>query len=221
MKVWQGALIFVAGAVSGAVGSLFYLRSEFEKKVEEECAVREMAIKDLQDKQANLEKELKTAHNQIDSKTSRAIIEREGYSSDNVTSMIRNERTEPSRALRNNYIGPNKVVFSIDENGNVDDSPSEGPADTPYGITSEDFIGTRQEYDKTTLLFYMKDSTLSNEEGDIIKDPTYLIGERSNWWPEVGRSNPAEMIAYIRNEKISTDYEIICENKAYTDDWAM
>ncbi len=218
MKIWKGVLIFCMGAVSGAVGSLFYLRKEFEKKVEEECAVREMAIKDLQNTQANLEKELKTAHNQIDSKTSRAIIEREGYSSDNVTAMIRNERTEPPRGLRNNYIGPNKVIFSVDENGNIDDSPSEGPADVPYGISSEDFIGTRPEYDKTTLTFYMNDLTMANEEGDIIQDPAYLVGEREEWMREVGASE--DSIAYIRNERIATDYEIICENKSYTDDWA-
>ena len=218
MKVWQGTLIFVAGAVSGAVGSLFYLRKEFDKKVEEECAAREMAIKDLQVTQANLEKELKTAHNQIDSKTSRAIAEREGYSSDTVSAMIRETRTESSRGLRNNYIGPNKVVFSIDENGDVDDSPSEGPVDEPYGISSEDFIGTRPEYDKTTLTFYMNDLIMANEEGDVIQDPAYLVGEREEWMREVGTSE--DNIAYIRNEKIATDFEIICENKSYTDDWA-
>lgn len=219
MKVWQGAFIFVAGAVSGAVGSLFYLRKEFEKKVNDEIVARERIKTEFSDKEDEKQRIQDAAT--IDSKQSRAIIEREGYSSDNVTAMIRNERTEAPRGLKTHSTGRKDVIFSVDENGNVDDSPSEGPADTPYGITSEDFIGTRQEYDKTTLLFYMKDSTLSTEEGDIIKDPAYLIGERSNWWPEVGRSNPAEMIAYIRNEKIATDYEICCEDKAYTDDWAM
>ena len=183
MKVWQGTLIFVAGAVSGAVGSLFYLRKEFDKN-----------------------------------ETSRAIAEREGYSSDTVSAMIRETRTESSRGLRNNYIGPNKVVFSIDENGDVDDSPSEGPVDEPYGISSEDFIGTRPEYDKTTLTFYMNDLIMANEEGDVIQDPAYLVGEREEWMREVGTSE--DNIAYIRNEKIATDFEIICENKSYTDDWA-
>ena len=218
MKVWQGVIIFATGAVSGAVGSLFYLRKEFEKKVEEEVVARERIKTEFSDKE-NEKQRIQDAAT-IDSKRSRGIAEREGYSSDNVTAMIRDERTEASRGLKTNPIRRKDVIFSVDENGSIDDSPSEGPADIPYGITSEDFIGTRQEYDKTTLIFYMKDSTLSTEDGDIIQDPEYLIGERSNWWPEVGRSNPAELSAYIRNEKISTDYEILCENKAYTDDWA-
>lgn len=218
MKVWQGVIIFVTGAVSGAVGSLFYLRKEFNKKVEEEVIARERIKTEFSDKEDEKQRIRELA--EMDSKTSKAVIEREGYSSDNVTAMIRNERTEAPRGLKMNPIRRKDVIFSVDENGSIDDSPSEGPADIPYGITSEDFIGTRQEYDKTTLIFYMKDSTLSTEDGDIIQDPEYLIGERSNWWPEVGRSNPAELSAYIRNEKISTDYEILCENKAYTDDWA-
>ena len=212
MKIWQGFIIFTAGAVSGAVGSLFYLRTEFDKKVNEEVIARERIKTEFNDKE--IEKEQR----RIDSEASRSLSEKLGYSSDNVTSMIRETRTEPSRPIRNNYIGPNKVVFSVDENGNVDDSPSEGPADTPYGISSEDFIATRQEYDKTTLTFYMNDLIMANEEGDIVQDPAYLVGEREEWMREVGTSEDG--IAYIRNEKIATDYEIICENKSYTDDWA-
>jgi len=218
MKVWQGTLIFLSGAVAGAIGSLFYLRGEFEKKVEEECAVREMAIKDLQKQQANLEKELKNTYNQIDSKTSKAISESEGYSSDTVTAMIREPRTERPRALKTQNTGSKNVVFSIDENGEVDDFPKEDPIDIPYGITSEDFLATRQEYDKTTLTFYMNDQVLANEDGDIVEDPRYLIGEREDWMKEVGHSE--DNVAYIRNEKIGVDYEIICEYKSYTDDWA-
>ena len=212
MKIWQGFIIFTAGAVSGAVGSLFYLRTEFDKKVNEEVIARERIKTEFNDKETEKEQR------RIDSEASRSLSEKLGYSSDNVTSMIRETRTEPSRPIRNNYIGPNKVVFSVDENGNVDDSPSEGPADTPYGISSEDFIATRQEYDKTTLTFYMNDLIMANEEGDIVQDPAYLVGEREEWMREVGTSEDG--IAYIRNEKIATDYEIICENKSYTDDWA-
>lgn len=216
MKIWQGAVIFAMGAVSGAVGSLFYLRKDFEKKVNDEIEARERIKTEFDDKEDEKQRIRDAAT--IDSKTSRAIIEREGYSSDNVTAMIRNERTEAPRGLKTHSTGRKNVVFSIDENGEVDDSPSEGPADVPYGISSEDFIGTRPEYDKTTLTFYMNDLTMANEEGDIIQDPAYLVGEREEWMREVGTSE--DSIAYIRNERIATDYEIICENKSYSDDWA-
>ena len=204
------------GAVSGAVGSLFYLRKDFEKKVNDEIEARERIKTEFNDKEDE-KKRIRDAA-KIDSKTSRAIIEREGYSSDNVTAMIRNERTEAPRGLKTHSTVRKNVVFSIDENGEVDDSPSEGPADVPYGISSEDFIGTRPEYDKTTLTFYMNDLTMANEEGDIIQDPAYLVGELEEWMREVGTSE--DSIAYIRNERIATDYEIICENKSYSDDWA-
>ena len=63
----------------------------------------------------------------------------------------------------------------------------------------------------------MNDLVLCTEEGDIIQDPIYLIGDREDWMREVGKSE--DNIAYIRNEKIATDYEIICESKSYGDDW--
>ena len=218
MKVWQGIVIFVSGAAAGAVGSLFYLRSEFEQKVEEEIAAREREKAEASNKENEKQRILDTAR--IDSKVSKEISERERYSTDSVTSMIREPRTGPSRGLKTQKSGLRNVIFSVDESGEVevDDSPSEGAIDIPYGITSEDFLATRQEYDKTTLTFYMNDQVLANEEGDIVEDPRYLIGEREDWMKEVGRSE--DKVAYIRNEKVGTDYEIICEYKSYTDDWS-
>lgn len=218
MKNWQGLLIFAAGAVAGSIASLFYLRADFKKKVEEECAVREMAISDLQKQVAEKDREAKRAQNDIDSKVSEGISKSLGYSEDNITTMIRKPRTTHSEGSERPSRARKDVVFSVDENGEVEDFPEEGTADEPYGISSEDFLVTRKEYDKTTLTFYMNDLVLCNEEGDIIEDPIYLIGDREDWMREVGKSE--DNIAYIRNEKISTDYEIICESKSYTDDWA-
>lgn len=218
MKTWQGVLIFAAGAVAGSIASLFYLRADFKKKVEEECGVREMAIRDLQKQVAEKEREAKTAQNNIDSKVSEGISKSLGYSEDTITAMIRKPRTTHSEGSQDYSRVRKDVVFSVDENGNTEEYPEEKPADLPYGISSEDFLVTRKEYDKTTLTFYMNDLVLCTEEGDIIQDPIYLIGDREDWMREVGKSE--DNIAYIRNEKIATDYEIVCEPKSYTDDWA-
>ncbi len=217
MKTWQGILIFAAGAVTGSIASLFYLRADFKKKVEEECGVREMAIRDLQKQVAEKEREAKTAQNNIDSKVSEGISKSLGYSEDTITAMIRKPRTTHSGGSQDYSRVRKDVVFSVDENGNTEEYPEEKPADLPYGISSEDFLVTRKEYDKTTLTFYMNDLVLCTEEGDIIQDPNYLIGDREDWMREVGKSE--DNIAYIRNEKIATDYEIICESKSYGDDW--
>lgn len=218
MKLWQGIVIFCTGAVAGSVGSLFYLRAEFKKKVEEEVNSRDMAIRELKRECANANKEASIAQNRIDSKVSEALSNALGYSEDNVSALVRKPRRERSDASESISEQRKDVVYSVDENGEVEEYPKEEMPDKPYGISSEDFLVTRKEYDKTTLTFYMNDSVLCNEEGDIIQDPSYIIGDRADWMKEVGKYE--DQIAYIRNEKIATDYEIICESKSYTEDWA-
>lgn len=221
MKLWQGIVIFCTGAVAGSVGSLFYLRAEFKKKVEEEISSRDMAIRELkrEKEKSDNDREILVAQNKIDySKVSEALSNALGYSEDNVSALVRKPRRERSDASESVSERRKDVVYSVDENGEVEEYPKEGTPDKPYGISSEDFLVTRKEYDKTTLTFYMNDSVLCNEEGDIIQDPSYIIGDRADWMKEVGKYE--DQIAYIRNEKIATDYEIICELKSYTEDWA-
>ena len=216
MRVWQGLLIFVAGAAAGSVASLFYLRSEFEKKVQEECGVREMAISDMQKKLSEQDRELKKSKMGIDAEVAEGISKALRYSEDDITAMIRKPRTGHSVASEGPSGRRKDVVFSVDENGDVEDYPREEADLEP--ISSEDFLVTRKEYDKITLTFYKGDGVLSNEDGDIVEDPIVLIGDRVFWEKEVGVCE--ENIAYIRNNRVSADYEIVCEDKSYTDDWA-
>jgi len=203
MKTYAGILIFVAGAATGAVGALFYLRKEFNKKVNEEITARDMAIRELKRNQKQTEDDLRLTTRRLNEGISTEISKRLGYSEDDVSALVRKE--------------PRKdVVYSVDENG-VSDYPREGTADIPYGLASiEDFLYGRKEYDKTTLTFYDEDGVLSTENGDVVEDIRYILGE--DWQREVGRIE--KDIAYIRNDKAGTDYEVIVEHKKYTEDWA-
>lgn len=215
MKLWQGLLIFTTGAAAGAVGSLFYLRAEFKKKVDEEISARDMAIRELKREKEKSDREAENANREIDSKVSERLSKALGYSEDNVSVMVRKPRRERSGASESVSERRKDVVYSVDENGEV--APSEPPDDLEP-ITSEDFLMTRKEYDKTTLIFYEKDGVLSNEDGDVVEDPPILIGESYFWRAQIGKSE--DDIAYIRNNRVATDYEIVCEDKAYKEEWA-
>ena len=216
MKGFTGVILFVSGAVLGAVGSLFYLRKEFNKKVEEEVAARDMAIRELkrQNKEAN--QELKNTNYRFNQEMASELSKRLGYSSDNVSSLTRNVPTTRSGGSQGHSRGREDVVYSVDEEGVSHEYPNEGIIETPYGISVSDFLLTRKEYDKTSLSWYEKDGVLSTEGGDIVEDVNFILGE--NWQEQIGKYE--EGIAYIRNERAGTDYEVIVENKAYTEDWA-
>ena len=212
MKTYTGIIIFLAGAAVGAVGSLFYLRGDYKKKLAEEIAARDMAIRELKRETKRLDRESDKMASEINSKVSSELSKRLGYSMDNSSALVRNERRERSDASERHSEGRKDVIYSVDETGH----PEEGNLRDPYGISTDDFLLTRKEYDKTTLIFYDKDGVLSTEDGDEIQDIDYILGE--NWKGEIGKYE--DSIAYIRNEKASTDYEVVVERKAYGEDWA-
>lgn len=218
MKGFTGLVLFISGVAVGAVGSLFYLRAEFNKKVEEEIAARDMAIRELKRQKENSDLEAERANNRINSKVSSELSKRLGYSQDNVSALTRNAPTTRSRASQGPSGDRKDVVFSIDENGVVNDYPSEHyTADVPYGLSSiDDFLLTKKEYDKTTLTWYDGDGVLATESGDVIEDVNFILG--TDWRTEIGRLE--KDIAYIRNDRAGTDYEVIVEHKNYTEDWA-
>ena len=217
MKTFTGVVLFVSGAVLGAVGSLFYLRKEFNKKVEEEVAARDMAIRELKRKNAEGERELENTNRRFNQEVSSELSKRLGYSMDNVSALTRNAPTTHSEGSQRASRGREDVIYSVDENGEVEDYPSEKPNPIPYGLSSiDDFLLSHKEYDKTTLTWYDKDGVLATENGDVVEDVLFILGP--DWQSEIGRLETG--IAYIRNERAGTDYEVIVEDKKYTEDWA-
>ena len=60
-----------------------------------------------------------------------------------------------------------------------------------------------------------QDDILAEEEGTVIEDPKYLVGE--DWKKHIGKYVEDE--AFIRNERVTTDYNIVCENLTYADEF--
>lgn len=93
------------------------------------------------------------------------------------------------------------------------DHPIEGPSNRPYSIDSSTFANTNNHYDKLTLIWYSVDDILADEDNERIIDDA-IVG--SDWRAQVGKYEPG--VAYIRNDGISVDYEIIKENLSYFKD---
>lgn len=78
---------------------------------------------------------------------------------------------------------------------------------TPYWITVKDFAEGSKGFDQMTLTYYEGDNTLCNEKEEMIDDIDGVIGEINlNYF---GRGCKEEHLVYVRNEVISTDFEII------------
>ena len=90
---------------------------------------------------------------------------------------------------------------------------SEEPDDTgkePYSIAPDEF-GEFDEYDKITLYCY-SDGVLADENNDVIDPAESPVG--NDWEEAIGEWE--DDCAYIRNEVLKCDYEILVDHRAYT-----
>ena len=71
------------------------------------------------------------------------------------------------------------------------------------------------EYEKEYLVYFRGDKIMSTESGTIVETPALLVGVE--WESAVGRDIPNT--AFIRNPKLSTDYEILVEDGLYEDEY--
>lgn len=83
----------------------------------------------------------------------------------------------------------------------------------PYVITIAEFMEDKQEFDKITINYYDEDNTLSDERDGIINDVERLIGADN--LEHFGKGSDNEHTVYIRNERMSTDWEVVRDMRSY------
>ena len=83
----------------------------------------------------------------------------------------------------------------------------------PYVITLQDFTEDRNDFDKITIYYYEDDDTLADENEEIISDYISIVGRHA--LDRFGDGSEDAEVVYVRNERISTDYEVIRLSKSY------
>ena len=86
----------------------------------------------------------------------------------------------------------------------------------PYVITSEQFsesLSDNYNHDKITIYYYEEDDILVDEQEDPITDISSIIGDVALLNFGLNSNDPD--IVFVRNEKISIDFEIIRYHKSY------
>lgn len=89
-----------------------------------------------------------------------------------------------------------------------DDQPSveETQSETPYVLTEEQFSEENLHYDKVSLTYYAADNSLCDENEDLMDDIEGIVGAINLDMKNVAVEHPD--IIYIRNDRLSIDYEI-------------
>ena len=191
--MYKYVMTFISGAVIGAAGVLLWLRKDYNKKIEEAVTEHEQKAAEAKKEAEKAKKELESEKKNADVRLQNELCRRLGYTGDAAEVMTRKADTRDSRASERHS-----------ERGNI-----EYPE--PYGISGDDFLYDNKEFSKITLMYYKVDGVLATENGDVIEDVPFVIGEY--WKNEIGKYD--DDVAYIRNEKAGSDYEVVCEDLEY------
>lgn len=89
------------------------------------------------------------------------------------------------------------------------------PEDEAYVITFEQFNDEHDDYDKGDLTYYEEDDTLVDSQESPIDDVDGLIGPDA--LTRFGDGSNSPDIVYVRNDRISMDFEISRDSRSYTD----
>ena len=191
--MYKYVMTFISGAVIGAAGVLLWLRKDYNKKIEEAVTEHEQKAAEAKKEAEKAKKELESEKKNADVRLQNELSRRLGYTGDAAETMIRKADTRDSRGSQRRS-----------EKGNV-----EFPE--PYGISGDDFLYDNKEFSKITLMYYKEDGVLATEDGQEVHDVLLVLG--SHWQDEIGKYD--DDIAYIRNEKAGSDYEVVCEDLEY------
>lgn len=218
-------IYFIGGVLSGCLGTYFALKNIMQKRIDAEVAdVKEAYASRNSDKPAGSvdEKPIKTHQEAKDiaAKNSerkaelakyRSLAEDSGY--------VNTHKTEYN--LFSNPPKAREIKNGIDDDEDLDiiDTTPDKDAKGPYVLetdesssASEKFVNEEPYFDKITLFLY-DDGVLCTEFDEIITDLKNTIGADS--LKRIGEYEPD--VVYVRNEKTSTDYEVIRQYRDFAD----
>ena len=202
--MYKYVMTFISGAIIGAGGVLLWLRKDYNKKVEEAAAEMERKAIEAKKEAENAKKELEEVKKNADEKLYSELQERLGYTGDAAEVQTRKADTSENNASQ----GPSGKYYKIGSKLTENIVP-------PFGISGEDFLLNKKDFSKITLLYYRLDGVLATEDGTEVQDINYVLGK--DWMNEVGKYDDG--VAYIRNERTGSDYEVIIEDLSYASEF--
>jgi hypothetical protein len=145
--------------------------------------------------------------------------------------------TTPSGVSNERHVGPPVAVLErvldglkygtpapvtknvFDGTTDDDDEVSEEVDDQPIRIISvKEFMAGEKGYEQVTLTYFAGDATLTDEANDIIDNANEMIGLVN--LDRFGHRSRDPRIVYVRNDRISVDFEICKHDGRYAEEVA-
>ena len=200
MKKYVGLVTFVFGVAVGSAATWYYAKKKYEKLAQEEIdSVKEVFSRNRasQEAAAEVAKDLENTvtKEKMDVVEYAKKLNREGYT---------------------NYADVKETTEYLDQKPLEIIHKSEEPSEeteikAPYVIPPEEF-DMFDDYDTISLTYY-SDHILADENDEMVEDVEGAVGFDSlNHFGEYDDDS-----VYVRNERLKVDYEILLDQRKYTD----
>jgi hypothetical protein len=186
-------IFFAAGFVTGAVVAVRIVKDKYEKIAQEEI---------------DSVKEAFAARETTVSNSKPTNLEKAEYSNEKPSLVEYAAKLRDNKYV--NYSKSPEIESAAEEPEEVEEQvPTKGKR--PYVISPDEF-GDIDEYRQISLTYYA-DSVLADENDEMVEYPDKIVGLDS--LKTFGRYE--EDAAYVRNDRLRSDYEILADERKYTD----
>ena len=238
------AIGFVAGAVTGGVGTYFGLRSRFARETQKEineyrevARQRIRAANEFVDKMTKEEKKNEEDYDKAANSYDKFVDYTSYYDGNirdelNTVSQAVNDKSfdehmaEREHPEEEGYYNPHTEEFNDEEDLNEEfDNEEKVEAlrkaredqKLPYPIEAAEFHNTQQWYEKITLTYFEGNDVLTDDREDPIDNPEEFVGtDYKKFFGMIDENEPD--IVFIRNDCNGCDYEICRVPASYAGD---
>ena len=218
------AIGFVAGAVTGGVGTYFGLRSRFARETQKEineyrevARQRIRAANEFVDKMTKEEKKSEEAYDKAANSYDKFVDYTSYYDEERCS--LRDELNAVSQAVKDEDFDkhmaerehPEEDEEDLNEELDNEDKieslrKAREDQKLPYIIDAAAFHNTQQWYEKITLTYFEGNDVLTDDREDPIDNPEELVGTDYKKFFGIDEDEPD--IVMIRNDCNGCDYEI-------------
>lgn len=198
MKPIVAVLSFIIGAAAGAAVAVVVVRQKYIDLAEDEIqSVREMYESRVREAEDD-EEATRAEFEEIQEKHRQRMAE---------------EGEKKTRPYRTNYSDPIERLGPAEAAGAHIITRSDTKK-APYVISIDDFHNTKNYFDKINLTYYSGDGVLVDDKEELVDDIQNLVGDNLD---KFGAQSEDPDVVFVRNEKMTSDFEITREKGSYAE----
>jgi hypothetical protein len=208
-----GGYIFI-GVIGGAIGAAVahfvtkkVLKTKYDKIAAEEIAQAKEFYGTLYKK----EKGFETPEDAVNTLIPRPTVKAAADSLLRYQGAVEAEDTEEETVDEKDEVAVN--VFLQNREPDVDVETEDRNPDRPYVISEREFMENEDNFRQMTLTYYAGDDVLVDEADKDIPYPDPVIGDHN--LQRFGDGTDDANTVFIRNERLSTDYEVVRSDGKY------